>query len=144
IPPQQHVVNELSGADTDPTGLGGNALFRRGVVVWRITQNEHLLQIAHYVFEERMWIIRRLRNQARPELRIAHGLNLLCERQICDRAVAGIQRERVITELEPEQCTRRSRKNLALDPEALARGLLQVSIHLTPLAGRIGSLRIGE
>jgi endonuclease/exonuclease/phosphatase family metal-dependent hydrolase len=100
---EHEVVGERLWCHAGAAGTGADALLRRLLVVRRIAEQEHLVEILQHGLHERMLGIGLLREQPLPEPWIAQARDLLRQRQRRDlRPIGGVRHEGVERRVQAE------------------------------------------
>ena len=87
---QQRVVDQLSGGNAAPCRLRLQAVIRREIIVCRIADPIKRADRLQQADESGIGVLRLLGQQSRAKCRIAQALDLFGERQMRDRAEAGV------------------------------------------------------
>ncbi len=112
---QQFVIDQLAFTDAEQGGTRLDTVFRRRIVVGRIAQREQQVGLLDDPQEEGIGVFRLFRQKLGAQVGIAHRLDLVRQRQVFDCLVAGVQRKRMIAEIEAEQLADRARIELAVN-----------------------------
>ena len=124
--------------------LGEHRAFRRGLVVGRVAQGEHLVEAAGHVLHQPAAVVAALAEQPGTEIGPAQDGDPFRQRQMRDLPIGRHGREGVQRGGEAEHQPDRPRRHLGMQRHAVGRGLLQIAQHALPLVGPLVALDDGE